>query len=162
MASLNEIDRKLTRLLESFVSLCLLLVFVLIVALVGLRYLFNTGVVGANEAATILFVYITAIGSAIAVGRDEHIAVKFLVDKLGVRARRRAALFSLALVALINGVIVWESVRWIAVTGSYLMPATQLPRIWVEAGVPLGCGLAVLYCLLRMVQLLRQEPKGSR
>ncbi|MCP5120235.1 MAG: TRAP transporter small permease [bacterium] len=141
---------RLTRLLENFLSVCLLLVFVLIVALVGLRYIFNTGVVGANEAATILFVYITAIGSAIAVGRSEHIAVTFLVDKLGPAAQRRAELVSLALVALINGVIAIASIRWIATTGSYLMPATQLPRLTVQAAVPLGCGLAVLYCVARM------------
>ena len=30
-----------------------------------------------------------------------------------------------------------------------------------QAAVPLGCGLAVLYCLLRMVELMRQEPKAG-
>ena len=69
MHVLEKAERVLTRVLEAIASLCLLAILVLIVVLVTLRYVCNAGIVGANEFATILFVYTTAIGSAVAIGR---------------------------------------------------------------------------------------------
>ena len=57
MQSLEKAEKILTRLLEGIASVCLLVILVLIVTLVTLRYVFNAGIVGANEFATILFVY---------------------------------------------------------------------------------------------------------
>ena len=161
MHILEKAESSLTRLLEGFISACLLLVFVLIVTLVVLRYVFNMGIVGANETATILFVYGSAIGSAVAIGRREHISVPFLVEKLRGRARQLADVVALALVAMINGVILWESLRWIMVTGQYIMPATQLPRIVAQASVPIGCGLALVYCLVRIASTLKGGHRAS-
>ena len=159
MQSLEKTEKILTRLLEGIASVCLLVILVLIVALVTLRYVFNTGIVGANEFATILFVYTTAIGSAVAVGRREHISVDFLVEKLGPALRRWADFGALALVAMINGVILWQSFHWISATGSYIMPATQLPRVVAEVSVPVGCSLAIFYCFVRVANTLRGESR---
>ncbi len=162
MQSLYRLEAALSRALEAVAAVCLCVLFGLIVTLVLLRYLFNTGIVGANETATVLFVYATALGAAVEVGRREHIAVTFFVDKLGERARRAAAGLAFALVALINGVIVWQSLRWIAVTGGYLMPATQAPRIVAQLAVPVGCGLAVVYCLIGIATTLKGDRGTSR
>ena len=159
MASLEKTEKLLTRLLEGIASLCLLAILVLIVILVTLRYVFNEGIVGANEFATILFVYTTAIGSAVAIGRREHISVDYLVEKLGPGSRRWADVGALVLVAVINGVLLWQSFRWISVTGSYIMPATLLPRVVVQVSVPIGCSLAIFYCFVRLASTLRGEPR---
>ena len=159
MQSLEKAEKILTRLLEWIASVCLLLILVLIVTLVTLRYVFNTGIVGANEFAAILFVYTTAIGSAVAVGRREHISVDFLVEKLGPALRRWAGVLALVLVAMINGIILWQSFHWISVTGSYIMPATQLPRVVAQVSVPIGCSLAIFYCFVRVANTLRGESR---
>ena len=157
MGSLEKTEKLLTRLLEGIASLCLLAILVLIVILVTLRYVFNEGIVGANEFATILFVYTTAIGSAVAIGRREHISVDYLVEKLRPRSRRWADVGALVLVAVINGVLLWQSFQWISVTGSYIMPATLLPRVVVQVSVPIGCSLAIFYCFVRLANTLRGE-----
>ena len=59
--------------------------------------------------------------------------------------------------AALNVVIAWQSVGWIAVTGDYLMPATQMPRLVAQLAVPLGCLLTTLYCLLGLLRTLRKE-----
>jgi len=160
MRSLEKAERILTRVLEAIASLCLLAILVLIVILVTLRYLFNAGIVGANEFATILFVYTTAIGSAVAIGRREHISVDYLVERLGPGPRRWADVGALVLVAIINGVLLWQSFHWISVTGSYIMPATLLPRVVVQVSVPVGCSLAIFYCFVRLANTLR-EASGT-
>ena len=72
---------RLTYFLEVLVCLSFLSFFGMVILLVGLRYLFNSSITGANEIITILFVYTTAIGAAIAVGQRGHIAINILIEK---------------------------------------------------------------------------------
>ena len=158
---LGNFHRKLTSVLETLLALCLLVMLLTILLLVLLRYVFNLGIVGANEMVTILFVYTTAIGSAVAVGKKEHVAVEFLIDKLSPSWRTSADIFGYAGVAILNAIMLWHSIRWIHVTGDYLMPATQLPRFYAQASVPIGCGLAVLYAVVRIVSALKSSRENA-
>ena len=154
-----EFERRLMAILEALLAFGLLAMFALVVVLVAMRYLFETGLVGANETATVVFIYLSAIGAAVAVGRQEHIRVDLVSRKVGRLWKRRLDLASLLVVALFNIVLVERGLVWIAITGHTLMPATQLPRIVAQISVPLGCGLAALYCCTRIAVLLREEPQ---
>ena len=116
-----------------------------------MRYVFNSSITGANEVITILFVYTTAIGAAVTVGRGEHISISFAVDRLPPRMRRYSDSLALILIAMLNGTMVIYSLGWIEITGDYLMPTTGLPRMFAQACVPLGCGLAVFYCIAKLI-----------
>ena len=147
MSALSETEKKLSSLLEKSLTLLLFLIFATIVLLVILRYVFNTTIIGGNEGALIAFVFTTAIGGALAVARNEHIAISYFVDLVPVRVQRYAKVFQLVLVAVINLVMVWYSIAWIGRTGEFLMPALQLPQVVAQLSVPIGCGLAFVYCL---------------
>ncbi len=154
------LERKLSALLEAVLSLALFLIFAMIAALVILRYFFGAGVVGANEGATIVFVYASSLGAALAVGRDEHIRVGYLPERFGERVCRAAHTASLILVGILNIVLVERGIEWIRVTGGYLMPATQLPRLAAQISVPLGCGIAALYCFMRLTARGKNHAGG--
>ena len=147
--------RRLSAALEAVLALALLLIFGVIAGLVILRYFFGAGAVGANEGATIVFVYASSLGAALAAGREEHIRVGFLTDRFGERGRRTARAASLFLVGALNVVLAERSIEWIRVTGGYLMPATQLPRMAAQLSVPLGCGLAAFYCFAHLLATAR-------
>ncbi|SVA64791.1 uncharacterized protein METZ01_LOCUS117645, partial [marine metagenome] len=53
------------------IAVFLAAIFMLTLILVFLRYALNQSITGANEIVTILFIYITGIGSAISIGKDE-------------------------------------------------------------------------------------------
>ena len=148
MSWLSRIERRLRGILEQMLALLLFLIFAATVLLVTLRYVFNTTIVGGNEGALIAFVYTTAIGGALAVAKREHIAIHYFVDLMPPTMQRLLTILQLVLVALLNVVIVWYSITWIARTGGFLMPALQLPQIVAQLGVSIGCGLAFVYCLL--------------
>ena len=152
-----EFERRLTTALEAALAAGLLLVFVLIVVLVTMRYVFESGLVGANETATVIFVYLSSVGSAVAVGRQEHIRVDLLSQRLGAKGTLALEISTLALVGVLNAVVVAYCVPWIAMTGQVPMPATQIPRFIAQASVPLGCGLAALYCCTRIAALVKRE-----
>jgi len=148
MSDLRAIETKLSNLLEQFLTLLLFLIFAIIVLLVILRYVFNTTIIGGNEGALIAFVYTTAIGGALAVARQEHIAIHYFVDLSPVRTQHHLKVLQLVLVAAMNLAIVWYSIAWIGRTGAFLMPALQLPQLVAQLSVPVGCGLAFVYCLI--------------
>lgn len=155
--SLQAFERRLTSLLEAVLAAGLLGMFLVVVVLVALRYAFQSGLVGANETATVVFVYLSSLGAAVAVGRQEHIRVDLLSARLGRRGRLALEACNLGMVAILNAVLAVSSIAWIDATGQTLMPVTQVPRYLLQASVPLGCGLATLYCAIKLVALFRKE-----
>ena len=155
--SLQAFERRLTTLLEAVLAAGLLGMFLVVVVLVALRYAFQSGLVGANETATVVFVYLSSLGAAVAVGRQEHIRVDLLSARLGTRGRLALEACNLGMVAILNAVLAVSSIAWIDATGQTLMPVTQMPRYLLQASVPLGCGLATLYCVIKLVILFRKE-----
>ena len=152
---------RLNYFLEVLVCLSFLSFFTMVILLVGLRYLFNSSITGGNEIITILFVYTTAIGAAIAVGQRGHIAINILIEKLPQRLAKHLVKLQLALVGLINFAIAWFSVPWISQTGDNLMPTLGAMRAVVQISIPLGCGLAVLYCIITAIVGLEEIKTGD-
>lgn len=104
---MKRLETILTRALEGVMMVGFMAIFVLVVTLVVLRYVFNSSITGANEIITVLFVYTTAIGGAVAVGKREHIAITAFAERLPVGLRKAADAAGLLLIALINGVMLW-------------------------------------------------------
>jgi len=158
---MKTVENFLATILEGLLACCFLAIFSLVILQVFLRYALNTSIVGANEIIVVLFVYTTAIGGALAAGRGEHIALTFATETFPKRVQRALARICLLLVAFINAVMVWFSVHWISVTGGYLMPSTGLARWVAQISVPLGCGLAVIYCVVKAFSSSTQKGTSS-
>lgn len=141
----------------------LLFIAAIVVLQVLLSSCFNSSITGANEMITKLFVYVTAVGAAVAVGRHEHIAITFATEALSKLVQRWLDAIALVFVALVNAVVVAYSFHWINVTGHYVMPPTSLPRILAQLAIPIGSGLAVLFCFLRLFgnDLRRENPDAT-
>jgi TRAP-type C4-dicarboxylate transport system permease small subunit len=139
--------------LESLLALLLFALFMMVVVLVVLRYVFNSTIIGGNEATVIAFVYTTAIGSAISIYRDEHIAISYFTDKCSAATQSILARLQLILIAILNLVLTTYAVIWIDKTGGFLMPAMGLPQIVAQLSIPIAGLLSVFYCYLRYVEI---------
>ena len=140
----------LDRTLQVLLAGSLLLIAVTVVVQVALSSVFNSSITGANELITKLFVYVTAIGAAVAPAHDDHISITVLSERFSPSLQKVARAARLLLVAMLNGIVVAYSVHWIRVTGHYVMPITQLPRMVAQLSIPLGASLAVLFCMVRL------------
>ena len=150
----------LTRLLEQLLILFFFCIVLLVITLVILRYGLNTTIVGGNELVVILFIYTSAIGAAVIVGKDEHIAITYFVDKLSPFLKKIAAIIKFLLIALLNGVMIKYSIPWISKTGAYLTAVLGIPRIYLQIIVPISCSLVIIFCLLNVVLLLYPAQKA--
>ena len=148
---LRTLERYLDRILETIVTLMFFSILVLTILLVVMRYGFNASIIGGNEAMEYLFIYTTALGAAVSVGKGTHIRISFLVDKLKGVPRRCADTAGYLLIAFINAVMIYYSAAWIRSAGYFESPVLRLPNWMVQVSVPLGCGLVMLYRLNHVV-----------
>jgi TRAP-type C4-dicarboxylate transport system permease small subunit len=154
MRRLKQIELILTYLLERIIVLCFMAIFVLIITLVILRYGFNTTIIGGNEIVVLLFVYTSALGAAAIVGKREHIAITWFIEKLQPTPRKIVDVISFLGIAFINIVMIYFSIYWINTTGNYLTAVLRIPQIYAQIIVPVGCGIAMLYCFHQILLVL--------
>ena len=143
-----------TRLMEFIISFLFFNIIMMVITLVVLRYGFNTTIVGGNELVVILFIYTSAIGAAVIVGKKEHIAITYFVDKLPPLPKKLVNIFNLLMIAVLNGTMIVYSIPWISKTGNYLTAVLGIPQVFSQIIVPIGCGIAILYCLYQIVLAL--------
>jgi len=155
----------LARLLERLLTATFTLIFILVVALVVLRYVFNSTIVGGNEATVMLVIFTTALGAAVEVARGKHIVIDAFVNCLPAEVRHWLDVLNLVIVAALNVLLLRYSIDWIAAVGGSENPVLHIPEGVVEVAMPIGCCLTILFCVTRIAAILiakpRLAPKGS-
>lgn len=151
MQRLIEWEKRFDRVLETLVTLMFFCILSLTILLVVMRYGFNSSIIGGNEAMEYLFIYTTALGAAVSVGKGDHIRISLLVDHLKGFPRRCINIVCYLLIAFINGVMIYFSLPWIRSAGYFESPVLRIPNWVVQVSVPIGCSLVILYCLNHVV-----------
>ena len=136
------------------VPVALLVAAEIIVLLVGViaRYLFRHPLIWSDELASILFLWLAMLGSAMAFKRGEHMRMTALVSKM---APDRRALFDLlattaALVFLL--VILPYAWEYAVEEAVMLTPALEISNSWRVAAMVVGFGAMAALALLRLLQ----------
>ena len=125
---MKRLETILIHTLEIVASICFVAMFSLVVTQVMLRYGFRESIGGANELATILFAYTSALGIAVAIAKRDHMAITWFTQRLEPRSRKWIDVLGLALLLALNLVIFYYSLQWIGVTGSRMISVLQVPR----------------------------------
>lgn len=159
---LRRFERFITRSLECIITVFFIIIFLLIFSLVLLRYGFKTSIMGTYEIVTMLFVYCSALGTAILVRQKEHIKISFFINKLSAGARRIVLTINYILICFLNVVFFYMSLGWIKSIWTFRSPMTQIP-FWVQRiPISIGCGLVILYCLYNIYLIYASSEELSR
>ena len=156
---MKKFETTLIRLLEITCGICFVVMFTLVVTQVALRYGFNESIGGANELATILFAYTSALGIAVGIARRDHMAISWFTERLGPKPRQVIDVIGLVLLALLNLVIFWYSIRWIDITGARMISVLQVPRWTAQIAIPIGTAASVVFCLIKLRLGLKGDEK---
>jgi len=133
--------------------------FALVVTQVALRYGFNESIGGANELATILFAYTSALGIAVGIAKRDHMAISWFTERLPERARKVIDVLGLVLLAILNIIIFWYSLRWIDITGSRMISVLHVPRWTAQIAIPIGTGASAIFCFIKLWLGLRGDEE---
>jgi TRAP-type C4-dicarboxylate transport system permease small subunit len=156
---MKRLERTLVQMLKVIFCICFLVMFALVVTQVVLRYGFNESIGGANELATILFAYTSALGIAVGIAKREHMAISWFTERFPPTPRKVIDVIGLLLLALINMVIFWYSLRWIGITGSRMISVLQVPRWTAQIAIPFGTGASVVFCCIKLWLGLRGDEE---
>ena len=151
MDKFYRIEQFVTRLLEVIITFLFFVILSITITLVVMRYGFNSAIIGGNEAINYLFIYTTALGVAVSIGKVEHIRISFFIDKLNQRHRRYVDIVNYILIGFINAVMIHYSLPWIRSAGYFESPVLRIPNWIVQISVPIGCSLVILYCLNHII-----------
>ena len=161
MKRVHKIEDLVTRSLEGIVAFIFLVMVVLVLLLVVLRYVFATTIIGGNEATQFLFVYTTALGAAISVGKNSHIKISVIVERLPARLLWAAHALKSVLIILLHAYLLYLSIQWISSVGYFESPVLQIPQGIVQVCIPISCGFIILYGLRQIASGFSKMQKES-
>ena len=107
------LDRFLDRyckVLEALTALCMIAMVALVFGNVVLRYVFNSGIVVAEELSRWFFVWLTFLGGVVALRHHGHLGTEVLVGRLGPVGKK---------VCLVAGYLLMLTVCWLLFRGAF-------------------------------------------
>ncbi len=132
--------------LEMISAALMLLITGLLLVAVTARYVFAMPIVWIDEIVSLSFIWVTMIGAALAMHRNEHLRLTLVVDRLPPRARELVHAFALVaiagfLIALLPSAYEYAREEWFIKS-----PALDMPNTYRVASIPFG--LAVMLAIV--------------
>ncbi|WP_036609889.1 TRAP transporter small permease [Oribacterium sp. P6A1] len=142
---------------------------VLIVCMVGAnfwqiftRFVLNHAADWTEEFMRYALIWLTMLGVPYAYGKNQHIAIEFIVDTFSEKGKKLNAIFVETLILIlsvsvfiIGGIMVTLNAR------GQLSAALQMPMEFYYMGVPVAGFLMVFYTVPRLMELSRQIREES-
>jgi TRAP-type C4-dicarboxylate transport system permease small subunit len=129
---MNGLIERYCRLLELLIAACLAVMVLLVFGNVVLRYAFNSGITVSEEVSRWLFVWMTFLGSIVALKEHGHLGTDMLVSRLPVWGKKAC---------LVSGQALMLYVCWLLFSGSL-----QQARINLDVQAPVtGASVAIFY-----------------
>ena len=144
-------------LLDALSALFLLAMVVLVFGNVVLRYVFNSGITVSEELSRWLFVWVTFMGSVVALHRHAHLGTDVLVGRLGPGGKKAC---------LVVGHLLMIWITWLLLKGSWEQTVINLQVTAPASGWPIAIvyGVGIFYAvstvpllLIDLIRVLRGE-----
>jgi TRAP-type transport system small permease protein len=127
---------------------------------VVVRYFTNVSFAFTEELSVSLMVVMTLVGASTAFYRNKHIAILFVVERVGPRLRAQLALFGLLASMLMFGLLTWYGGRmaWDDYRYDVTSPALGVPQWLYSVWLPV---LSVLV-IVRIAERIRAQRASGR
>ncbi|MCS0497167.1 TRAP transporter small permease [Ancylobacter sp. MQZ15Z-1] len=121
----------------------------------SLRYLFNSGIIWADEIVIALIPWLTMLGMFLSVRRREIIRIEHFANRLPQGARRILNAFADLLSAASFAYLAFVSFDYFAMFGGDKTTYLKLPKGWFISSMLVGSALLALAFLADFVRTLR-------
>ncbi|SDE81358.1 2,3-diketo-L-gulonate TRAP transporter small permease protein YiaM [Sporomusa acidovorans DSM 3132] len=117
------------------------IIFVQVIA----RYAFSNSLTWSEEVGRYLFVWMTFLGTALAVRNKAHVALDVLVGKLPPLLQKAVIVFGYLSMMVFAGVLVYAAVNMMTLGTRQVSAALQIPMRWVYMVLPVSGVLIIFY-----------------
>jgi len=130
-------------------SLCIILVAIVAVTFIQVlfRYIFHLSLAWSEELARYLFLWLAALASAYAFKTRSHFALRFLVNRFGMRIQNTIGTLVTFIVVLFLAVFLWKAVGFTASMANQVAPSTQMSMALPYSSAVVGAVLMMFYVL---------------
>lgn len=126
---------------------------------VASRYLFGDPSSFTDELAVFLLIWVGMAGAAYVKGKNEHLAIDILPDKLKPKGKNRLMVFINLFIIIFSATIMVTGGSWLAYTRfsmGQVSSALQLPVGFVYLIVPISGILMIYYSIDDIIQLNKE------
>ena len=120
------------------------------------REWFGSVSVMADEVPGYLLVWVAFLGAYLAMREGGHIAFDLLCSKLGSSAQKALATINALLILLFLGMLTWQSVRMISVSGQTEIETAEIAQGWFMAILPIAGVLLAIASIVRLRMQLHE------
>ena len=161
LTAADAVDRAVALLCQGVLLLTGTAMMVVLTANVVARYVLSAGGFDwAEEVPQQVFPWFIMAGVALAVQHGGHVAVEWLLGKLGREGKRIVLLAGHALVVLAYAVLCWQALVVADIVAIELSPALGLPGSYGYWAIAAGCVLLALGTLTNAVRLALIGPEA--
>jgi TRAP-type transport system small permease protein len=146
--------RALERSADALLVVLFLLIFVLVLAQVVCRYVFNSPLVWSEELARFLFIWVAMLAWSLGSRRRSHIAVTYFADLMPPRARLMLAIAVQAAVAFFCLLLVQHGFTLTLRNIDLPTVTLGISYAWVYVVVPVGALAVIAYALAEIRRLV--------
>lgn len=128
------------------------------------RYLFNKPSTVSEELLTYAFAWLSLLAAAYMFGKQGHMRMGFLADRVSEGKRIALPMISECLVFVFGAVVmVYGGIQIVSLTMAQKTASLGIPMGYVYTIVPVGGGLIVVYSILNLIQMAGEKAKeGER
>lgn len=127
------------------------IMFALAILNAGMRYIFNSPLIWAEEISRYTMVWGTMVGVALAYRAMQHITISIVVDALPAPLVIACKLCC-HLLSLATAYVLWRGgYVLVASLGFMAAPSSEIPMAWVFAAFPVGAVMLAIEVLRRAV-----------
>lgn len=142
---ISRILSVLTNLINGAMVLLFLVMTSLVCLQVFYRYVLNSPLVGSEELARALLIYIVMIGSAVAVGSRSHMAIDYFHERFPAPLVKASLIIHYLVLLAIALLFITQGYDLAQRTMVMKTPALQLPRGLLVAAFPISGALMMVY-----------------
>lgn len=148
----RKIEQSISYVLEILVALLVLAEVGILFSGVMARYVFHTPLIWSDELASIVFLWLAMLGSAVAFQRGEHMRMTAFVGALKADARVFIEVLSVSAALAFLLLIMPAAVEYAHEEAVVFTPALDIQNSWRAAAMPVGFGLMTVFAVLRLAQ----------
>ena len=159
---MEAIRKGLDKVLEVVCCLLLALMTIFATCQVASRYIFNKPSTVTEELVLICFVWMGLLGAAYVFGKQEHMRMSFLVDKLSERNQTKVKLFSELVVILFAAlVLVFGGFKMSQLSMGQSSSSLQIPMGYIYLALPLSGVVTIVYNILNISDIVKELANGK-
>lgn len=129
---------------------------------VVLRYVFNDANIWSEEVTRYMFVYAVLFGSFVAVRRNSHLQVDFLINLMKGNLKRYFTLVTSVVVLAFLVYLLPLSYNLALDTMRSVSPGLNLPMGWVYMAIPIGTLLMILGMIEIILKKITNTEEGDK